>query len=47
MRCPHDGRFVRRLTKTGQWWMCSGGCKRLTCTDPEVDRGMALMEAWR
>lgn len=43
MRCLKDGRFMNRLTRTGQWWTCT--CGRIRCSDPDVEFGLSLMRA--
>jgi hypothetical protein len=34
---------MRRLTPTGDWWMCTKGCKELRCSNLEVEFGWQLM----
>jgi hypothetical protein len=34
---------MRRLAPTGNWWMCSNGCKELRHGDPERNFGLMLL----
>jgi hypothetical protein len=29
VRCSRDGRYMRRLTTTDDWYMCTNGCKEI------------------
>lgn len=46
MRCLMDGRFMKRLARDGHWWMCSGGCRELRSSDPNVEVGWQLIGAF-